>query len=59
MEWTFIVDYGKTHFSCHKLIIGWSRIAYFWNIVMFLSAVWPLIPTAPIHYRGSIGEQVM
>ncbi len=28
-----------------------------WIIVMFLSAVWIL--TAPIHYRGSIGEQVM
>ncbi len=27
-------------------------------IVMFLSAVSTLIPTAPIHFRGSIGEQV-
>ncbi len=26
---------------------------------MFLSAVWALILTAPIHCRGSIGEQVM
>ncbi len=26
---------------------------------MFLSAVWTLILTAPIHYRASIGEQVM
>ncbi len=26
---------------------------------MFLSAVWTLILTAPIHCRGSIGEQVM
>ncbi len=24
-----------------------------------LSVVWTLILTAPIHYRGSIGEQVM
>ncbi len=28
-------------------------------IVMFLSAVWTLILTAPIHCRGSIGEQVV
>ncbi len=28
-------------------------------IVMFLLAVWTLILTAPIHYSGSIGEQVM
>ncbi len=26
---------------------------------MFLSAVWTLILTAPIHCRGSIAEQVM
>ncbi len=28
-------------------------------LVMFLSAVWTLILTAPIHCRGFIGEQVM
>ncbi len=32
---------------------------YLWIIVMFLSAVWTLILTAPIHCRASIGEQVM
>ncbi len=32
---------------------------YLWVIVMFLSAVWTLILTAPIHCRGSTGEQVM
>ncbi len=32
---------------------------YMGNIVMFLSAVWTLILTAPIHCRGSIVEQVM
>ncbi len=26
---------------------------------MFLSVVWTLILTAPIHSRGSVGEQVM
>uniref|UniRef100_A0A673JW67 Uncharacterized protein n=1 Tax=Sinocyclocheilus rhinocerous TaxID=307959 RepID=A0A673JW67_9TELE len=30
-----------------------------WITVMFLSAVWTLILTAPIHCRGSIGEEVM
>uniref|UniRef100_A0A671KS68 Stereocilin n=1 Tax=Sinocyclocheilus anshuiensis TaxID=1608454 RepID=A0A671KS68_9TELE len=30
-----------------------------WIIVMFLSAVWTLMLTAPIHCRGSTGEQVM
>ncbi len=37
---------------------GLERITL-WIIVMFLSAVWTLILTAPIHCRGSIGEQVM
>ncbi len=34
-------------------------VSYLWIIVMFLSAVWTLILTAPIHCRGSIGEQMM
>ncbi len=33
--------------------MDWSGVDY----VMFLSAVWTLILTAPIHYRASIGEQ--
>ncbi len=33
-------------------------VDYLWIIVMFLSAFsWTLILTAPIHYRGSTGEQ--
>ncbi len=36
----------------------WIPVEYFWIIVMFLSAVWTH-STAPIHSRGSIGEQVM
>ncbi len=39
--------------------MDWSGVDYLWIIVMFLSAVWTLILTAPIHCRGSIGEQVM
>ncbi len=31
---------------------------YLWIIMMFLSAVWTLILTAPIHSKGSTGEQV-
>ncbi len=49
------------HFSLYKMLIYklYSRVDYLWIIVMFLSAVWILILTAPIHSRGSIGEQVM
>ncbi len=36
-----------------------SRVDSLWIIVMFVSAVWTLILTAPIHCRGSIGEQVI
>ncbi len=39
--------------------MDWSDVDYLWIIVMFLSAVWTLILTAPIHCTGSIGEQVM
>ncbi len=34
---------------------SWTGVV--WIIVMFLSAVWTLILTAPIHCRGFIGEQ--
>ncbi len=39
--------------------MDWSGVDYLWIIVMFLSDVWTLILTAPIHCSGSIGEQVM
>ncbi len=39
--------------------MDWSGVDYLWIIVMFLSAVWTLILTAPIHCRGSTAEQVM
>ncbi len=39
--------------------MDWSGVDYLWIIVMFLSAVWTLILTAPIHCRGSIAEEVM
>ncbi len=39
--------------------MDWSGVDYLWIIVMFLSAVWTLILTAPIHCKGSIAEQVM
>ncbi len=37
----------------------WSRVDCLWTNLMFLSVVWTLILTAPIHCRRSIGEQVM
>ncbi len=39
--------------------MDWSGVDYLWIIVMFLSAVWTLILTAPIHCRAYIAEQVM
>ncbi len=41
------------------MLMGWSGVDYLWIIVMFLSVVLTLILMAPIHCRGSIGEQVM
>ncbi len=38
--------------------MDWSGVDHLWIIVMFLSAVWTLILTAPIHCRGSIAESV-
>ncbi len=40
------------------LIIVLSRVNYLW-IIMFLSAVLTFTLTAPIHFRGFTGEQVM
>ncbi len=34
--------------------MDWRNVDYLWIIVMFLSALWTLILTAPIHCRGSI-----
>ncbi len=46
-------------FTSDVMLIDGSHVDYLWIIVMFLSAVWTLILTAPIHCRGSIGEQMM
>ncbi len=56
-----LVSYKRTalHFNRCQLM-DWSRtVDFLWIIVIFLSAVWTLILTAPIHCRGSIGEQVL
>ncbi len=45
----------KHRFSLHKILNWWTGVM--WTIVMFLSAVWTLILTAPIHCTGSTGEQ--
>ncbi len=47
-----------TNIAFHVSLID-GHMNYLWIIVMFLSAVWALILTAPIHCRGSIGEQVI
>ncbi len=39
--------------------MDWSGMDCLWIIVMFLSAVWTLILTAPIHCRGSIGDAML
>ncbi len=62
-----IINYYKT-FWLHLVItntqrftlqdVGWLT-GVVWIIVMFLSAVCTRILTAPIHYKGSIGEHVM
>ncbi len=39
--------------------MDWSGVDYLWIIVMYFSAVWTLILTAPIHCRASTGEQMM
>ncbi len=41
-------------FTQHKMLIDVLELCG----LLFLSAVFTLIPTAPIHCRGSIGEQV-
>ncbi len=47
----------NTQFLSSQDVNWWTGVV--WIIVMFLSAVWTLILTAPIHCRGSITEQVM
>ncbi len=49
-------SYKRNFTRCQ--LMDWGGVDYLWIIVMFLSAVWTLILTAPIHCRGSIGEQV-
>ncbi len=42
-----------------QIFVSQYVVGVVWIIVMFLSAVWTLILTAPIHSRGSTGEPVM
>ncbi len=48
----FVVFY-KHSSSLHKTLIFTTGVDFLWIIVRFLSAVWTLILTAPIHCRGS------
>ncbi len=49
--------FTKTELFTLQDIIWWTGVV--WIIVMFLSAVWTLSLTAPIHCRGSIAEQML
>ncbi len=51
------VYYKNSSFSLHKMLI--DGLEWCWLVVEYYIAVWTLILTAPIHCRGSIGEQVM
>ncbi len=52
------ISYKRATFHFTRcLLIDWISVDYLWVIVMFLSAVWTLILTAPIRCRGSIGER--
>ncbi len=52
-----IYDKHTAFGSTIQYVNWWTGVV--WIIVIFLSAVWTLILTAPIHCRASIGEQVM
>ncbi len=56
--WFCFLQTCSFQFSRH-LQIDWSHGDYLRIIVKFLAAVWILILTAPIHCRGSTGEQVI
>ncbi len=55
---TILMDLFLTKRSFSSQDVNWWT-GEVWIIVMFLSAVWTLTLTAPIHCRGAIGEQVM
>uniref|UniRef100_A0A8C1ZE02 Formin 1 n=1 Tax=Cyprinus carpio TaxID=7962 RepID=A0A8C1ZE02_CYPCA len=55
----FCNDFKSTWNRENKNISKESAVDYLWIIVMFLSAVWTLILTAPIHCRASIAETLM
>ncbi len=56
--WFCFLQTCSFQFTRH-LQIDWSHGDYLRIIVKFLAAVWILILTAPIHCRGSTGEQVI
>ncbi len=49
----------KRIFLLQRTSIDELKLDYLWIIVIFLSVVWTLILTAPIHWRGCIVEQGM
>ncbi len=58
---SIIMDYKRVYLKHLNDGIAFYKqfFTVVWIILMLLSAVWTLILTAPIHCRGSIGEQVL
>ncbi len=52
------ISYLLTFCLTRRLIDGLESCGLLVDYCDVLSAVWTLIPTALIHYRGSFGEQV-
>ncbi len=59
MSYLFIANMHIFTSQDKTIIDGLRCVEYLWIIVMFLSAVWTLILTAPIHFIGAISEQVI
>ncbi len=60
----WIMDSYFSQFEVKNFLMDWFHLKMLtdglvWSIVMFLSAVWTLILTAPIHCRASIAEAPM
>ncbi len=54
-----MINVLQTHVFASQDVNWRAEMDYLWIIVMFLSTVWTVILTAPIHCRGPIGEQVI
>ncbi len=53
------VSYKHSFYFTRHQLMDWSCVDCLWIIVLFLSTVWTLTLTAPIHTRGYFAEQMM